>query len=301
MSPTDKESALVCTRRGKVAGYNPQYMVDGANHMIVDVVLTTDTNDKKQLYSSFSHLVEHTGITPESILADKGYTNFEDIKKVHDQITSHVYVSLQRSSRDTEELQFNYDAVRNVYICPQGRLLTLHKKHVNVKGAYADHYKCESCKDCPIRTKCQKSMKSDRMYSRYENQQFIDDYKELINSAEICTLMQKRKTIIEHIFGTIATSMHFNGYRLRSKAKVRIETYIHAIAYNLKRLFNILKSPPNRPALGGISVLQEYCAQIRENVCIFDYFAMSRDFGANFINIILRVSTSEANCLSRIT
>jgi len=276
LSPTDTDASLVTTRRGKVAGYNPQYTVDSAHHMIMDVLVSTDSNDKRMLYPSLKHLVEHTSIVPEVILADKGYTNFEDIRKVHNEISNQVYVSLQRSSRDSLDLLFEYDSHRNIYICPQGRTLTLYKKHVKVKNSFADYYKCESCAGCPQTEQCRKdkrSRKIDRIFLRYEHQEFIDAYKEKMKQANLKNLMKTRKSIIEHVFGTISCNMHYNGFRLRSMAKVQIEAYLHAIAYDLKRLFNIVMPPGSRPFIVNNSILRDNSVQNRERSLIFNVFS----------------------------
>lgn len=281
LSPTDAEANLVTTRRGKVAGYNPQYSVDADNHMIIDVLVSTDSNDKRMLYPSLEHLVEHTSIVPEVILADKGYTNYEDIRKVHNEISKQVYVSLQRSSKDSQGLLFRYDRQKDIYLCPEGRTLTLYRKHVKVKNSYADYYKCASCAVCPQTEQCRKdkrSRKIDRIFLRYEHQDFIDSYKKKMKQSNICDLMKKRKTIIEHIFGTISANMHFNGFRLRGKAKVQIEAYLHAIAYNLKRLFNIGKPPHIKPALVMQAVNMDNSVLDRDKSLIFCFFDKIRRF-----------------------
>lgn len=50
---------------------------------------------------------------------------------------------------------------------------------------------------------------------------------------------RRRKTIVEHVFGTIANMMGYNDFKARSKQRVEDELTLYAFAYKIKRLWNL--------------------------------------------------------------
>ncbi len=239
ISETDKDALLLKTRRGKCAGYNTQVVVDSTNHMIVGVELANVGNDIKSLYSAIKTTTDITDSKPATVLADRGYTNFQDIRKVYEEITDGVRVILQKSSRDKKDLQFTYDSSKNQVICPKGKVMNYRGKQL-YRGIMYHAYKCKECSSCPIKTKCTKSPNG-RIYRISENYDFIEMYKALMKKEESIKATKKRKTIVEHVFGTIGHMMHYNGFKLRGCQKVMTELYLYSLAYNMKRLFNMAK------------------------------------------------------------
>jgi hypothetical protein len=52
--------------------------------------------------------------------------------------------------------------------------------------------------------------------------------------------IKRRKEIVEHPFGTIKRSMNQGYFLMRGLQKVKTEMSLTVIAYNMKRVFNIL-------------------------------------------------------------
>lgn len=52
--------------------------------------------------------------------------------------------------------------------------------------------------------------------------------------------MKERKGLVEHPFGTIKRAMDAGYFLLKGKQKVSIEMGITVLAYNMKRVINIL-------------------------------------------------------------
>ena len=247
ISATDEDANLLPTRRGKCAAYNVQYVADADNHFIVGAIVTDDHNDKGSLYKSIKHVTETTGSKPQQILADAGYTNYQDIKRLIEEVTDEVYVCTQRSVQDAYRDDIRFDRAAGTLYCPGNRAMRKKTKSIS-KGTHYDIYVIDGCKTCKFCSSCAED-KDRKMIRISENFEFIGEYNAKIKQPEITALLSKRKTIIEHIFGTIAQMMHFNGFKLRGKQKVGIETYLYAIAYNFKRLFSILRSGSPNPLL----------------------------------------------------
>ena len=55
--------------------------------------------------------------------------------------------------------------------------------------------------------------------------------------------MKQRKTLSEHPFGTIKRGMDAGYFLLRGLEKVRAEMSLTVLAYNLKRVINLLGVP----------------------------------------------------------
>jgi transposase len=249
-SPTDKDALLVKTRRGKCAGFNTQIVVDDTHHLIVGVDLADVSADSKSLYSVIKSTSDAIEVKPATVLADRGYTNFQDIRRVYEEITNGVIVMLQQTSRDKSGLDFKYDSENNHVICPRGNVMK-YKGKALVRGVFYRAYQCKVCNACPIRKACTRS-KGGRIYRISENQYFIEMYKELMRREDSLRAMKRRKTIVEHVFGTMDQMMHYNGFKLRGRAKVKTELYLYSLAYNMKRLFKLLSSPQPGDMIGKL-------------------------------------------------
>ena len=53
-------------------------------------------------------------------------------------------------------------------------------------------------------------------------------------------LMGLRRSTVEHPFGTIKTWMGATHFRMRTLKNVRTEMAFHVLAYNLKRMINLI-------------------------------------------------------------
>lgn len=248
ISPTDSDALLIRSRRGTCAGYNAQVVVDAENHMIVGLELADVAADTKSLYTVIKSTSENVNANPETVLADKGYTNYSDIQRVYEEITEGVRVQLQKTKRENSKLSFTYVKEHEHVICPQGKIMK-YRGQQSHRGLTYSAFQCDECGSCPIRTQCTKSPNG-RTYRLSENHEFMEMYRALMQSDAAIELTKRRKCIVEHVFGTIAHMMHYNGFKLRGKDKVMTEMHLHAIGYNFKRLFKLL-SPTKLPGLSN--------------------------------------------------
>jgi hypothetical protein len=53
-------------------------------------------------------------------------------------------------------------------------------------------------------------------------------------------LMGLRRSTVEHLFGTIKTWMGATHFRMRTLKNVRTEMAFHVLAYNIKRMINLI-------------------------------------------------------------
>jgi len=101
-------------------------------------------------------------------------------------------------------------------------------------------YYCKACVDCPSKELCTPKSKY-RNITRFE----FDDYADEVDAftKENYALYNKRKCLVEHPFGTVKRALGFTYFLTRGTENVRTESLLHFLAYNMKRLINIMSEP----------------------------------------------------------
>lgn len=238
ISTTDPEAKLMKSRDGKFPCYNVQSFVDTLNHMIANTSVTDAEADAGQLEPASQELEEEYDETPDELIADKGYFNPYQIQRVSNKYNIDVYIPVPKTPKDKSDMEFLYDAEKDVYSCPQGKELIIVSRNQKHKNAIYDIYQCKQCQGCPIRNKCTQA-KRGKAIKRYKNQEFRDQHKKKMKSKTGQYLSRIRKTIVEHPFGTIKMLMGKIPILLRGKKHVSTEIDLYTFAYNFKRLTNI--------------------------------------------------------------
>jgi transposase/DNA-directed RNA polymerase subunit N (RpoN/RPB10) len=239
ISASDPEARLMKSREGMIPAYNVQIAVDAENKMIADSEVVTDENDQELLSVMIESIKEELGDVPKEVIADTGYDTpdlIEAIEKEEEGIS--VYVSQRTTTRDKDEIKFEYNAEQDEYLCTEGKRLVLVQKNKLKKKSLTNVYQGIECEGCRLRGLCTKS-KVGRMIHRYKNQQWRGEYKTKMLSKLGKEKMAIRKTIVEHPFGTIKYLMGKIPLLLRGLKKVTTEINLYVTVYNLKRLLNI--------------------------------------------------------------
>jgi len=227
------------SRDGKIPAYNVQIAVDAENKMIADSEVVTEETDLRQLPGMIESIKEELGEVPEEVLADRGYNNPDLIEAVEKKEAGiQIYTSQEKTSRDKEEIKFEYDSQKDEYICSEGKRLVLFSKNKQRRNSFAKVYRGIECSGCVLMSQCTKSKKG-RTIQRYINQLWRDEYKAKMLSKLGKERTSRRKTIVEHPFGTIKYLMGKIPLLLRGLKKVSTEIDIYTTVYNLKRLVNI--------------------------------------------------------------
>jgi transposase len=242
-SPTDPQARMMKGRQGKHFSYNVQATVDEKNKMIITTQVSQEENDKHLLEPAVEKLQE-CGIKPEILLGDTGFHKTEAIQRVEEKdIACFIPINENQSTLKDKEngITFTYITEEDQYICSQGHTLksTNRKKVDNRRKTMMTSYEAEDCSGCALKVACCKE-KNKRIKWRHQDQQWRDDY-EIRMKTEIAKMfIEKRKQLSEHPFGTIKSWMGVIPLKIRGKVKVQTEINLYHIAYNLKRLVNIL-------------------------------------------------------------
>jgi transposase len=248
MSLVDPDSRLM-KNRGKIEPcYNSHVAVDDKNHLIVDYNVTNAPSDNCQLSSIAKGAKETLGIERLDAVTDKGFFNFMEIKECVDNgVTPYVPEQsrygvgwVKKTGIPTREFssdRFVYDKVSDTFLCPAGKRLEFsyldhaHRKRMRV-------YRTDACFSCKyFLTKCTR-YKRGRTVWRWEHADVVEEMK-LRMELEPWKL-KARKRIVEHPFGTMKRAFNQGYLLLKGLDKVAGEVGFTMLAYNIRRVLNIL-------------------------------------------------------------
>jgi hypothetical protein len=242
ISPADPDANLMKSRDGKMACYNIQTGTDPKHHMIAMAEVHTDANDLNLLEEDFENLKDQLGIVPQEVIADKGYANIPQIKDILQYPGTECFVPIPDVNSKTKDqenrIEFIYNQQDDTFICPNGKKLHLLQKDYKKRNQLYNRYRCIDCNTCPLKANCTKSPKGRTILVNVDHK-WKNSYLEWIKKKENMEKVKRRKTVVEHPFGTIKMMMGKFCFLLRNKSKVQVEMDIYSTVYNLKRLINI--------------------------------------------------------------
>ena len=187
-----------------------------------------------------------------TVIADKGYYSarqFEKCEKAN--ITAIVSKANHSSAAASEEYSkdmFTHDKSADTYICPQGQVLKRRQSRKNSKQKdYPAYSNQTACYICPVKDKCTRGK-----YRTIINQP-LHEYARVVDlrTQQNMDAYQKRKQLVEHPFGTVKRSLGFTHFLTRGNESVRAESSLHFLAYNMRRVINILGTEEIAAAFAG--------------------------------------------------
>ena len=249
---TDPDSrSMAKAGGGTTVGYNVQTAVDSENHLIVAHEVTNATTDRSQLSSMVAQAKE--AVSDEAteasetqgeltVVADAGYYKGAEIleckKNSIQALVPKVDTLGKRGKGQFTRAEFIYDEKKNEYRCPAGARLT-YKRSREEKGRKLLVYRTFKCPGCPLKAQC--TTGKDRRIERWEHEQVLEDAAD--NLRKNAGAMRLRKQIVEHPYGTIKHRMGATHFVMKRLPNVQAEMSLHVLAYNLKRVINIVGVP----------------------------------------------------------
>jgi transposase len=251
VSLTDPDSrAMASSGRGSgIVGYNLQSAVDAEHHLIVahDVVMTP--TDRQQLSSISRMAKDAMGVERLDVLADRGYFSGEEIRTCEGMgITPYVpkpFTSTAKADGRFGKQDFAYIPEQDAYRCPAGNLLPHHMTTVEKGMTLHRYWDLASCRACALKPQCTPSLC--RRVTRWEHEDIIDAMQRRMDLAPYA--MRARRRIVEHPFGTIKSWMGNPHLLMRRLKNVKTEIGLHVLAYNMKRVMQILGTGPLMAAM----------------------------------------------------
>ena len=97
-------------------------------------------------------------------------------------------------------------------------------------------YWSSSCRQCAIKAKCTPS--TERRVTRWEHEDALDAMQTRLDLTP--DSMRIRRQTVEHPYGTIKLWMGSAHFLMKTLTHVSTEMCLHVLAYNLKRVINML-------------------------------------------------------------
>ena len=186
-----------------------------------------------------------------SVVADRGYYNSTEIYACENaEITTYipkVQTSGNMAKGQFGKRDFKWIAKDNEYECPAGERLKWRFK-VEEKGKTNHKYWSSSCPRCVMKEQC--TTGKYRRVTRWEHEEVLDTVQARLDREP--ERMRARRETVEHPFGTIKSWMGATHFQMRTLEKVSIEMSLHVLAYNLKRVMNIMGTVPLMEAMRAL-------------------------------------------------
>ena len=240
ISTTDPDARLMHTRLGTEVCYNVQSAVDRKHKLIVAHDVVNAVNDYQQLSGMAREAKEILGVEKIEAVADQGYySNVEVQHCVEHGITP--YMEKADTSANTKlglygKSKFIFDPAKDVYRCPGEKELD-YRFSTYEKERELRYYRARDCKGCALKKLCTRNQ-SNRTITREENEGLMEAMAQRVKANR--PIMKLRKALVEHPFGTIKRAMNAGYFLCKGLAGVRAEMSLTVLAYNLKRVLNIV-------------------------------------------------------------
>jgi len=246
VSLTDPDARAMATsgRGSGIVGYNVQSAVDAEHHLIVahDVVMTG--SDRAQLAAMGEKAKAAMGVEALDVLADRGYFSGEEILACAPiGVTPYVPKPLTSGAKADGRFgkqDFVYLPDQDAYRCPAGQVLKHHMTTVEKGLTLHRYWDRASCQACPLKPQCTPSV--ERRVTRWEHEAVIDAMQRRMDLTP--GAMRARRRTVEHPFGTIKAWMGSTHFLMKRLKNVKTEISLHVLAYNLKRVMQILGTKP---------------------------------------------------------
>jgi transposase len=220
--------------------YNVQTAVDAEHALIVAQQVTTEATDNRSLLPMAQAAKQAVG-TPDSlnVVADAGYSNGEQAEQCEQQgIVPHVPANRAINNKGDGTLfdrsRFHYDEKMDTFRCPNGETL------VRIQLSRRDRCvmyaaEAQTCQACAIRTDC--TTASRRWITRHLHEGALTRMQQRATPEA----MRLRRCIVEHPFAILKYRIFGNPrFLLRGLGGAQTEIGLATMAYNLKRMINVL-------------------------------------------------------------
>ena len=255
ISLSDPASAWTAKANKRVQfGYGLNYLIDVEHAIIVDVEATpARTYDE---VASTRTMIERTeqrlDLKPDWLAADTAYGTGKLLAwLLGKNITPHIPVWERYPSADGmfSRSDFTYDAERDVYVCPNGRLLrtsgTVHDGRVRNYLSQP-----QDCRACTLKQRCTRA--PFKKIARDINEDARNHARSLKGTPEFERSSNARKKV-EMRFAHLKVQHGFERMRLRGLTGARDEFHLAAIVQNLKTMALRLLRPPTDGVCASIA------------------------------------------------
>lgn len=239
-SHREPEAGFMRMGSGHAPAYNVQTAVDAEYALIVAQQVTTEANDQRSLLPMAEAAREAVGDPPSlHIVADAGYSNGEqaeacEAKGILPHVPANRAVNNKGDGTLFDRSQFQYDETTDRFRCPAGQTLT--RKQLSRKDRAVLYASTpEICGACMLKDRCTTSAR------RFVQRHLHEDALQRMQQRATPEAMRLRRSTVEHPFATLKYRIFGHPrFLLRGAGGAQTEISLATIAYNLKRMMNVL-------------------------------------------------------------
>jgi transposase len=257
VSRTDKDSGYM-VRDGKPKGffYLDHRTVDGRHAIITDTHVTpANVHDSVPYLGRLDRQRERFNFNIRAVGVDAGYAAAAITQGLEERNIYGVIGYRTPTHRDGYfyKREYRYDEKLDVYICPNGQLLSY--RTTNREGYRQYHSDPAQCRNCPVRHKCTQSSNSTKVVTRH----VWEDSRERIDQHRLNRvgkrIYKRRKETVERSFAD-AKQLHGHRYaRMRGLNKVQQQCLLAATAQNIKKIALLLSSNGAKDSVATLPAL----------------------------------------------
>ena len=235
---TDPDARFMKTSDGVLRPcYNAQIVADN-NQLIIAADVSNNAEDSVVLRSMIEQSQRTVSGRIEKLTADGGYYSGRNLKYAK-AAGLDLYSPIAKSGRVPDDQfgreAFVYDPTTDSYRCPAGKHLRYRGSRTR-NGVTSRTYRglASCCGRCPLRRRC--TTGSYRSLQISEVSRDEQQMKAKLSTAQGKAIYDRRKRLVEPVFGNIKFNLGFARFGLRTLPKVRGEFLLICIAHNLKKL-----------------------------------------------------------------
>lgn len=246
VSITDPECRIMGQSDGGYApSYNVQISTDAHEKAIIAVSISQSPADQTLLESAIDEIGKTTKRFPEKLIVDAGFTTRDAIlaaeEKHIDLVGSFPDATAGRITllkkhgiaKPFYPEHFLFDPERNIFICPEGKVLVYNGKSIQ-RGKTTYHYRGKECKGCLSKTSCCPHAAKGRSMSRIENDPVVSAFIAKMETDEAKAVYRQRAEVAEFPNAWIKAKFGLRQFCLRGLLKAEMEALWASITYNIK-------------------------------------------------------------------
>lgn len=239
-SHPEPEARLMRTPGGAAPAYNVQTAVDADHALIVAHAVTTEATDNRSLQPMAEAAKRALGDPGTvNIVADAGYSNGQQARACEEQglvphVPSNRAINNQGDGTLFDRSDFHYNAQTDTLRCPAGQPLRRLQQHRKDRvWLYAAE--TSACEACALKSRCTTGR------HRFVTRHWDDEVLTRMNERATPERMRLRRSTVEHPFGTIKYRIFGHPrFLLRGQHGAQTEMSLAVMAYNLKRMINLI-------------------------------------------------------------
>ena len=239
LSLTDPDARSMKSRGSGIVGYNVQTAVDVDSHLIVTHKVTNAGSDRRQLAAMATQAQAVLDTDELHVLADRGYYRSEELLACENaKIQTYVPKSVTSNNKakgQFDRSEFHYIATEDEYECPAGQRL-IYRFTRTESNKVIRRYWSSACPRCPIKAQC--TTGDYRRVSRWEHEAVLERAEHRLSQRP--DAMAIRRAVVEHPYGTLKGWMGYTHFLTKTLDRVSTEMSLHVLAYNMKRVINLV-------------------------------------------------------------